>query len=231
MDYLSHPLLDTENVLGSVRKQVEGINELAREGTHSINPYHNHRHCQQVLYAVCRILEEEYENKFIQLRPSVIWATLFHDYNHSGGKCGDDLNIEYATLNLRHHYIHYYQQLHNLDVEKGIYLGESLQEALNMIKCTMFVNGGFPHEPRTIEERAIRDADLCSIFLPQDDAVRAMKGLYMEMTLTQPMSRQEFWTRNEEFLRNVNWYTDYCKQNAGILLDSALENVGRDFLG
>jgi hypothetical protein len=61
-------------------------------------PYHNLGHALQVMYAVEKIfwtIHSKSDANLIKCRNMLI-AALFHDFNHSGGKHSDDVNINRA---------------------------------------------------------------------------------------------------------------------------------------
>lgn len=179
------------------------IQELSQSGTHINNPYHNYKHCNDVTTWCEKILLHE---GITQLSPELLWAALFHDYNHSGGLLPDSENIKNARIGLTVKYKHYTQ-----GYAFQFQTGYVLAKAHEIIDCTLFDNG-FPNTPRSLDQQVIRDADLMSVFLPLEESLVMCNGLYQELLVKQPLlTKQDYWSKNVEFLSNVTWFTSYGK--------------------
>lgn len=201
------------------------ILNLALTGTHVNNPYHNQTHCNQV-FAWCEEIarEEEYT-----MTPSLMWSALFHDYNHSGGTENDDYNIDAACAGVRDKMYEFCGSILTMTLPEAFEFGYVLGLVDSNIRCTKFL-GHWPIAPANMEQRILRDADLMTIFLPTDDALKATNGLYEELNAVKPMTREEFWEKNEVFLRGVGWHTDYARRLALVEIDYRLAQVKPLFL-
>lgn len=172
------------------------IISLSWNGTHINNPYHNLKHCIDVYNWCEKILEFEHSEMSLDLK----FATIFHDYNHSGGHFDDNYNIPEV---LRH--------ICEGPIKEAIdNAGADASNIVKLIHVTRFIDGGFPGEPQTIEEMAIRDADLMLSFLPLGESIIAINGLYSEMKIKNPdMTPDQFWQMNVNFMNNAKFYTKY----------------------
>ena len=173
------------------------VYNISKSGYHVHNPYHNLIHCWQV-YKACENLLQLHD-----LEPSdeLIWASIFHDYNHSGGRDFDTANIEKAILGVNEG-IKQFRDQYPDQPPVDINIIES------MIKCTLYI-GTFPNEPKSLEEQVLRDADLMTAFVENDIAVILMKGLYKEMIYRLPtLTMQEFINMNAKFLSEAKYYTE-----------------------
>lgn len=190
------------------------VNQFGLDGDHVDNPYHNQIHCKHVYDMGEKLLSS------MGLEPSdeFIWAALFHDYNHSGGKTSDDENIQKAIVGVTKAATTLKQTIANF---KPV----DLSVIASMIECTKFT-GVFPNEPKTIEEQCLRDADLMTVFAGTDTAVMLLNGLYEEMLIKNPsLTKQEFVTRNVEFLTNAKYYTEPARELVEKYLESTLSEL------
>lgn len=103
------------------------------------NPYHNITHTMAMLQLVNEYIAESGYNGD---REKLLLLTLFHDYNHSGGKYSDDTNVENAISGLEHFL-----------KENGLTLTKEQSEAL---WDTCFPYKG---ETKSIEGRILRECD------------------------------------------------------------------------
>jgi|688.fasta_scaffold00172_182 hypothetical protein len=168
------------------------------------NPYHNLQHCINVYKWCEKIAAHENKEFAIELQ----WAALFHDFDHSGGRVDDNINLLYAVTGFNLFYAKWANQHIN---QWDYYNPGHIAKIVSIIRCTAFIKGTFPVEPITFEEKAIRDADLMSVFLPDEEAIEALNGLYKEISLSNNLTRLEFWDSNKSFFNKVTWYTDYGK--------------------
>jgi hypothetical protein len=205
----------------------EQLIRLSRTGTHGNNPYHNFDHCFNVYQMCKRIYREELDK---EVPESLMWAALFHDYNHSGGATDDIVNIETARDGVTEHFL---DTKITDDFDKGLIpaedlltLGYQLRRVHELIECTVFDKGIFPVTPTTFGAKVIRDADLSSIFLPTEQAVESLRGLYKEMLVGIPdLTLSVFCERNVTFLTQATWFTETCQKLAATELPDRLDRV------
>lgn len=195
------------------------VYNLSTTGYHVHNPYHNLIHCNQVYEACVNLLTMQH------LEPSdeLIWASLYHDYNHSGGSLVDTINVQNAIDGVKKDIEEFYstypdQPPVNIDTIESL------------IKCTTYI-GYFPNEPKTYEEQVLRDADLMSVFADHGIAVLLMNGLYKEIHNKVPdLTKEKFAEQNYEFLTNAKYYTEHANDLVEQFLMMNLERITPDFL-
>lgn len=172
---------------------------LAATGTHVTNPYHNLVHCYNV-YKTCEVLLEYYNEK-----PSteLMWASLFHDYNHSGGERDDHYNIQQAIDGVKSKIAEFY-------LTYPEYPKVDINKIISLINCTKYI-GHFPNEPETLEEQCLRDADIMTVFSSHNVAINLLNGLYTELNRDGTMSKSDFFNKTHEFLSNSTVYTGLAK--------------------
>lgn len=165
----------------------------ANTGTHIFNPYHNGRHADCVTQTA--IYAYTYEDG-ARPTPELMFSALFHDYDHSGGYADDEWNVNRATDAVRKFRGH------------PRLVGVDIQVITSNIMCTYFDGTGFPVEPRTLEQKALRDADLMAIY--ESDAGAQLYGLFRELRVRRPeLELKEFIEGNKNFLIAAPMYTKY----------------------
>lgn len=196
--------------------------DLALAGFHNNNPYHNVTHeLQAVYYSNAAYLHSDEYNQSDAKLLSI--AALFHDHNHSGGMYKDDVNIEVALDAVN--------RLMNSWVCTDYMSDTQLETVCDIIRCTTYMNGRFPIEPKNILERCMRDADLCSIYSPEGQQL--LHGLPVELNVANPKIKplhsmetreeiDEYLKHNADFLRLAPMYTDYGNRLKEYQLESAL---------
>lgn len=206
----------------------DALIDLALAGFHINNPYHNITHeLQAVYYSNAAFLHSDEYN--ISDAKLLSIAALFHDHNHSGGLYKDDVNIEIA-VNAVNLLLNPYTNDYMSDTQE--YMSDTqLETVCDIIRCTTYMNGRFPIEPKNILERCMRDADLCSIY--SSEGQQLLHGLPVELNVANPKIKplhsmetreeiDEYLKHNADFLRLASMYTDYGKRLKEYQLESAL---------
>ena len=184
-----------------------------QSGSHVLNPYHNVVHELQVVYYTWSFMVNDPSwnpvDRKLEL-DTAIRAGAFHDHNHSGGKYPDSDNIKRART-----YV----------INRGA-LYETSKKIAEVIDVTEFSNGGFPHHPISLTERAIRDADLCAIY--SWEGRQLLIGLAEEMGSplgTKPSTEQidKFVDGNAAFLRGAPMHTIQGRRLKDEHLDRCVE--------
>ena len=159
------------------------------------NPYHNFRHIFHVLwlcYDGCMYYSQDNSYKISRRKiRSLLIATMFHDFDHSGRTGQDDLEIARALRGLEKH----------IADEDRPYLDEIKE---------MIIGTEFPHrvpaDKLSLGGRILRDADvsqaLSNVWIQQ-----ILFGLGTEMGLT-PMKVLEM---QEGFLSNLHFNTEWAQ--------------------
>ena len=115
-------------------------------------PYHNNQHSFDVFLNTFEGLF--YEQADDTTMRGALAGAMFHDFNHSGGKETDAMNIKHALDGL------YNAQSYACSMMIGLSIDE-LNIAVDTIKITEFP---FKNPPTKIYERVIRDADLMQAY-------------------------------------------------------------------
>lgn len=152
-------------------------------------PYHNLFHTQCVLinsYLICNSLNISKEDT----RKNLISA-IFHDFNHSGGKLTDDLNVKEAISS----FLKYSKETN--DTNKDI---------INIIKATQYPYI-ISESDLIISQKIIRDADLLQMVEP-NSLNQVIRGLLIH-ELKVPYEKLKETQLN--FIKGVKFYTDYAK--------------------
>ena len=135
-----------------LEKQLDGLTELVTRFIYPRNPstapYHSNEHMLAVTDTVRLILDIEGATDDEIITGTL--AALFHDFDHTGGKEPDRINIRKATTALlvyRKLIIHVYPWVTT----------KHIISALKAIECTQFP---FTIEPASLVDKALRDADV-----------------------------------------------------------------------
>lgn len=147
------------------------------------NTYHNTLHMYyaaqlglQILRATPEYQKLDSEDKH-NAEIIVVVSLLWHDYNHSGGSLPDHENVAIAI----HEYGHWRQYQR--------YSGKTFNPVVDYEQCEMMIRAvgdtikvtefPFIHEPLTLEQKVVRDADLLYTFC--DETGDVVYGLYKEL--------------------------------------------------
>ena len=152
-------------------------------------PYHNLFHTQCVLiysYLISDSLKISKE----EIR-KILVAAIFHDFNHSGGKLTDDLNVKEAISCL----LKYSKEDNNTN-----------KDIINIIKATQYPYV-VSESDLTIGQKIIRDADLLQMVEP-NSLNQVIRGLLIH-ELKVPYEKLKETQLN--FIKGVKFYTDYAK--------------------
>lgn len=172
-------------------------------------PYHNLDHMLTVvkwcgrLAGLCSLtaLEEK----------ALILAAIFHDFDHTAGAEDDDVNIQRALTGLKR-----FGEIHRVDEEL-------LNLAVDNIQVTQFP---FIHEPKTVSQKIIRDADLLQSLEPNRQEV-LIDGLRkeLEVKFKRKITRGEFCENQVKFLDGLKLYTT----PAQVIFDAAKPYLFSEF--
>ncbi|MEI8339205.1 MAG: hypothetical protein WCF94_00900 [bacterium] len=162
------------------------------KATNLNNPYHNFRHMMHVLflaYQACKYYKEKLLKREIR---NILVAAMFHDFDHTGKKINDKINIDLAIAGL-HKYID--------DSDK-----EYLSQIEDLIRSTEY-----PHkdesEYSSFGHDIIRDVDMAQA-LNTVWVQQVVFGLAQE----QKVDYKEIFARQEQYLYNIKFHTDWARQ-------------------
>lgn len=172
-------------------------------------PYHNMDHMLTVtkwcgrLGSMCSLtaLEEK----------GLILAAIFHDFDHTAGKEDDNVNIQRALAGLRR-----FAEIHRVDEEL-------LALAVENITVTQFP---FIHEPKTVAQKIIRDADLLqSLEVNREEVLVDGLRKELEVKFKRKITRGEFCENQVSFLEGLKLYTT----PAQVIFDAAKPYLFSEF--
>lgn len=169
---------------------LKGIKFLNENNPSNNVPYHGIDHLFEVFkfsYSISQFVTNDEINKL-----ELLMACLFHDYNHSCGKLKDSENISNAIDGLT--MFHKIYPEFDLEMTKDIILATEYPYTL-------------PDEGLTIEQKIIRDSDMCYLF-NDISIVKLYQGLRTEFN----QNLDDFLSNQGKFLDNVHFYTDKCQQ-------------------
>lgn len=158
-------------------------------------PYHNWFH---TCCMICNCMEGalHYNLSYSECHLLGV-AALFHDFDHTGGREHDSINIHRALASL------------------NIYVEGSNLELKHIRACISVTQFPFDIEPVTIEQKIIRDADLMQILEPEWYE-HVILGLQAEMSIKNgPISTQDMLAGQVNFLFDhvpSKLFTEWAKQ-------------------
>ncbi len=199
----------------------EGLLQLAHTGRHMLNPYHNLTHELQVVWwsfvcytnAYSSAVSDDPDDELQHL----LMAALFHDHNHSGGRFSDDTNVRLSQLFVSGPAFHTASPAGAESVFESPYATEQEKRVNAIIAVTEFKYGKFTHEPKTLAQRCIRDADLMAIYT--EEGRNLLAKLWYEMDQNYLFGNKkkdptydqklEFWEKTCPFLTHARMYTEF----------------------
>lgn len=184
---------------------------LARSGAHMQNPYHNLHHELSCVYWAHACAMNSTVPVVDTSLPTLVLAALFHDHNHSGGRSSDLENIRRAIA---------FVSCHLQDSVSS----SALERMSDIIRCTEFTNGTFPHEPISFPEQCMRDADLMTIY--SSEGRQLLIGLGVEMGFNFVDDHDKYLEGQRKFLTGARMYTEYGKYMQSTFLDDCLVSLG-----
>lgn len=192
------------------------------------NTYHNTRHMKRMAGIAGFLLENDpfFETLTPQQQHTestlLLIACLWHDYGHSAGQKTDVENIQFANAAFLEWFDEMWPEMvpyvaskdtfkvYDKTDPEGIELAVKYAKAVaELLKVTEFP---FVHQPRTVLEKCIRDADLLYTFDVNTGEI--VHGLYLELKSSGkfPFSFMSFMHRQSEFLDSCEHFTDLGKQ-------------------
>lgn len=175
------------------------FDHVLRVGDTNNLPYHNPKHCTTVMryaFEIAMLLRADRVAITDAEIRYLLCACLYHDFGHTGVNPDID-NIEIAVTNMRA----------GLPVLCETEFSEDeLSTIEDIIRVTEFP---FVHEPKTILQQIIRDADLMQP-LDVDNIETVLDGLRIEVNAKfgASMTRKQFCQKQIEFMNSVTFYTE-----------------------
>lgn len=145
-------------------------------GTHVANPYHNMTHMLNVAWHARHIYRTEVAQQgwLPHKEAVVVVSALLHDFDHSGGAFHNDLHNIGAALG-------FIDSLAGVELLTTLDLKSDIETIKNNIRCTRYdsATNSFPVPPEDTMQRALRDADLMSLY--SQEGRQLLVGLYYEV--------------------------------------------------
>lgn len=192
-----------------LEEQENAIKTYIQTTNDSTAPYHCNDHMFQ-MHEIAKVIYAAEVSKLevgmpdsVDDRSVLMLAALFHDYRHSGGKYPDRTNIDRAADGLLT-----FTSLagrHRIPVVSSAIGTLYAAEAVTAIRCTEFP---FIHEPTTLVQKALRDADILYAAMTHDPAI-ILVDLLAEICISQKrqVTLQEMLTGQEVFISKAVLYT------------------------
>lgn len=151
-------------------------------------PYHNSQHCLTV--AIRAYQGAIHHHLSLKKQKLLFLAGLYHDWDHTGEKVDDCINIERSLKYVKH-------ILNQKDTTLSV---KEIQDIIRLIDAT-----GFPHrKANLLDEKIIQDADFLQYIEP--DSKRFIQGLGTEFSY--PVTVES----TKVFLRSVHLNTSWAVQ-------------------
>lgn len=185
-------------------------------------PYHNLSHTLKMMYLIIDMYERSNKlgNSYgHQLEPTDLYilltSALFHDYNHSGGRFSDTINVQNAITGLRECMHTYLEDSENTEIV--------IEQCVDVIKGTEFPYV-IPDDELTMHQRILRECDLLVAFF-DDYITHNIFGLAEEMKGSQNIS--EFIAKQIEFMQGslTGLQLPYSREIINENIQSYMENV------
>lgn len=153
--------------------------------------YHNRYHSCWMMGKVADMADSH--GLSLKSKTALVLAAMFHDFNHSGGIVSDEINVDTAVKALG-------IAAYDCFTDKEI-----VGMAIPLIDVTEFP---FIHQPVSIEQKIIRDADIlqgCTEHFQKTIYI----DLYMELLVKNPgMTLIEFRLGQQKFLEGAEMFTE-----------------------
>jgi len=180
-----------------VFKVDDAFDYVKKNNTSNNLPYHNWYHA---LCMVEKCIEgANYHNLPYRSIRHLVLAALFHDFDHTGGKSTDSINIDRALKGWRNYEYTFLRSITSIDK----------QEVEGIIRVTEYP---YVIEPICIEQKIIRDADLMQCLRPTWKEM-IIVGLRQEMSikLGKDLTEEEMCEGQIKFLDAVKPHSDWGK--------------------
>ena len=191
-----------------------------RSGPHANNPYHNHQHSLIVMYLASEYFANTGSSSWASMF-ALRLAALFHDYGHSGNRFKIDSDADNIALAIAG--FEEWASIVNLPKR-------SISTVIEAISCTQYdaKTNSMPKEPKTDIQKALRDADVTNILLPEGR--KLLWALPEEIAFQSGKPLADIllsWRESTKtFLSGITLYTEKAQESA---LDGTLDTAIADF--
>lgn len=170
-------------------------------------PYHNLYHTR------CMVLNCFEAGAHMNLNSgtdltTLLMAALFHDFDHTAGSAGDDVNIPRAIRGLTNGLKYARSQGFNVRIV-------DMEEAIELIKITKYP---YEAEPDTLLEAIIRDADLMQPYEEDPIAlVKQFRGLKSEIEVRTGSILNFAESLHTWYREHATWYSPWGESKSKVL--------------
>lgn len=177
-------------------------------------PYHNNKHIIDMTRIAQNLFMFYSEEEFFTPKAMRVLtlACLFHDFNHSGGKEEDSVNIRNAC-----------KAANTFLLNKSQATPRIIDEVNHAINCTVYP---FSVNPVGVMEQCIRDADVLYPTMSQEPKV-IMESLREEISVSQDrvISYEEMLEGQKKFMESVVLYTEPGKRIMSSMGDDYMKSL------
>lgn len=235
-------------MIESINRRIENmlfIEELKRHGLFEmwhhitdnnpggLNPYHNNSHMFRMSELALKIYRTVWdrttmhEHEVITCEMDLLLACLWHDFDHSGGRFKDNVNIDRACNAFSfywnehgHVHPHVVAAANNSQHGTEFIVKAQIGRVVRLIRTTEYP---FKAEPFGDVAESIRDADLLYTFT--DDTGPIVYGLFQELQPIFPegFSFEQFLEGQVKFHAEVELFTPFGKNMHIVMKDAVIE--------
>lgn len=177
--------IDNDLVLNEISKSTllcAGFDYFGRYNKSASLPYHNINHAFRMMQLIIELLKDGlYSSGYGINKEKLLLYAMFHDFEHSGGKLSDDVNVKFSIFHL----------------EKFLL---TQGDIVSIDTRTAFEDTVFPYsgEPKTIEGKIMRECD-CLQWVFDDFLSQTIFGLKTELNVP---SVEEAAEKYKKFVEN-----------------------------
>lgn len=174
-------------------------------------PYHNTHHMAYVAWMASELMTSSGEPYSEEDVKAVLVAGIFHDFDHTGGRTKDRVNIERAING-------YHLAKETLDMSD---LDDAVVEGLIAVTEHPFIR-----EPKTLGEKCIRDADaLYPILINDPDVILSRLHAEMEVHVGRKVTAEEMVDGYLDFTKTITFFTVVGKTFFDNYADIYIDNL------
>jgi len=186
----------------------------------STAPYHCNRHMLHMSRLAYNLYAAEFPHGKLDPKEALnlTYAALFHDFGHSGGRLPDSENIKIATEAAMRYVT---MEKNNPDYTSHQYLDREL--ITRLIQVTEYP---FIHEPQTLLEKCIRDADVLYSTLMGEPAI-IMEDMRAEaqVRLGHEVSYEDMQKGQIAFISTVQLFLPFSQQLWDNHVDGFIDSI------
>lgn len=181
------------------------LSYIINNNTGNVNPYHSFEHISNVF--LFSLEGSEYHSVPEKEKINLLIAALFHDFNHSGGKFKDNINIDNAKLGV---------EAWAKENDDSIIDLEQIFSLINITEFPYTVDSN----SLNLQQQILRDSDMGSVFT--DNWFQTiMLGLSSEANI----EYKDFLEQQKNFMSNMKANSPWFHETKIPLLQSKLDDL------